>query len=310
VAALGSPVRRAVAPRYSSRTSGPLRRRLVVGLLVLASLAMITVYFRESPNGSLHGFQSTAASALRPFEVAANRIARPFRDAYGWTSDIFHAKSENETLREDVEKWRQQAIQTASQAQENERLRRLLKLKTTPGYPEDFAKTTVTASVMSNPVSQFDQTMVIAAGRESGVRVYDAVVTERGLVGQVTKVLSDTALVTLLTDKESAVTAKDHQTGAIGVVRHSQGPEDLLFLDRVSKNKVVNEGDLVITAGLQSGKRLSSFYPRGIPIGVVTKVGQTEVDPFQNVLVMPFVDFTSLDVVTVLASEKPRPKMP
>lgn len=310
MAALGSPVRRAVAPRYSSRTSGPLRRRLVVGLLVLASLTMITVYFRESPNGSLHGFQSTAASALRPFEIAANRIARPFRDAYGWTADIFHAKSENEKLREDVEQWRQQAIQTASQAQENERLRRLLKLKTTPGYPEDFAGTTVTASVMSNPVSQFDQTIVIAAGRTSGVRVYDAVVTERGLVGQVTKVLRDTALVTLLSDRESAVTARDHQTGAIGIVRHSQGPEDLLFLDHVYKHKVVNKGDLVITAGLQSGKRLSSFYPRGIPIGVVTKVGQTEVDPFQNVLVMPFVDFTSLDVVQILVSEKPRPKMP
>ena len=135
-------------------------------------------------------------------------------------------------------------------------------------------------------------------------------ITERGLVGQVSKVLRDTALVTLLTDKESAVTAKDHQTGAIGIVRHSQGPEDLLFLDRVGKNKVVNKGDLVITAGKQSGKRLSSFYPRGIPIGQVTKVGQTDVDPFQDVQLMAFVDFTSLDYVLVLASEKPRPTMP
>jgi rod shape-determining protein MreC len=310
VAALGSPVRRAVAPRYSPRTSGPLKRRLVVGLLVLASLAMITVYFRESPNGSLHDFQSAAASALRPFEIAADRIARPFRDAYGWTADIIHAKGENERLREDVKRWREQAIQTASQAQENERLRRLLKLKISPGYPEDFAATSVTASVLSNPVSQFDQTIVIAAGRASGIRVYDAVVTEKGLVGQVTKVLRDTALVTLLTDKESAVTAKDHQTGAIGIVRHSQGPEDLLFLDHVPKNKVVNIGDLVITAGLQSGKQLSSLYPRGIPIGHVAKVGQTDVDPFQNVQVVPFVDFTSIDVVLVLASNKPRPKMP
>ena len=98
MAALGSPVRRAVAPRYSSRTSGPLRRRLVVGLLVLASLAMITVYFRESPTGGLHDARSAASSALRPFEIAASRVARPFEDAYGWTADLFHAKSENEKL--------------------------------------------------------------------------------------------------------------------------------------------------------------------------------------------------------------------
>ena len=281
----------------------------MVGLLVLASLAMITVYFRESPNGGLHDVQSTASSALRPFEIGANRVAQPFEDLYNWTADIFHAKSENERLREEVKNLQQQAIRESGAVQERNALRQLLKARRVPAY-EDFANTAVTAEVLSNPVSQFDQTMVVAAGRDDGLRVYDAVVTERGLVGQVTKVLRDTALVTLLTDKESAVTAKDNRTGAIGIVRHSQGPEDLLFLDRVFKNKVVDKGDLVVTAGKQSGKQLSSFYPRGIPIGQVTKVGQTDVDPFQDVQVMPFVDFTSLDYVLVLASNKPRPKVP
>jgi rod shape-determining protein MreC len=270
---------------------------------------MITVYFRESPNGGLHSVQSAGASALRPFEIAANRIARPFQDAYNWTADVFHAKKENKQLRQDVKDLQQQAIQNSAAAEEVQQLRKILKLKRAPAYA-DYAKTAVTAEVLSNPVSQFDQTIVIAAGRTSGIRVYDAVVTDRGLVGQVTKVLHDTALVTLLTDKESAVTAKDHQTGAVGIVRHSQGPEDLLFLDHVFKNKVVDKGDLVVTAGQMSGHRLSSFYPRNIAIGKVTKVGQTDVDPFQDVQVMPRVDFTSLQFVLVLASNKPRPQMP
>jgi rod shape-determining protein MreC len=309
VAALGSPVRRAVAPRYSSRTSGPLRRRLVVGLLVLASLVMITVYFRESPNGSLHGFQSAGATALRPFEIAANRIARPFQDAYNWTADVFHAKNENKQLREDVKTLRQQAIQNSATAQELIQLRKILKLQRSKAYA-DYAKTAVSAEVLSNPTSQFDQTILIAAGRSRGIRPLDAVVTQDGLVGQVTKVARDTALVTLLTDKESAVTARDHQTGAIGVVRHSQGPEDLLFLDRVGKDKTVEKDDVVLTAGQQSGHRLSSFYPRNIPIGRVTKVGQTDVDPFQDIQVMPYVDFSSLQFVLVLASKEPRPQIP
>jgi rod shape-determining protein MreC len=281
----------------------------VVGLLVLASLAMITVYFRESPNGGLHDVQSAASSVLRPFEIAANRVAQPFQDAYNWTADIFHAKSENERLQQELKDMRQDAIRVSEAVDERNALRGLLKVKRSPAY-EDFANTAVTAEVLSNPVSQFDQTMVIAAGRNDGIRVYDAVITDRGLVGQVSKVLRDTALVTLLSDKESAVTAKDNRTGAIGIVQHSQGPEDLLFLDHVGKDKRVDRGDLVVTAGKQSGKRLSSFYPRGIPIGQVTKVGQTDVDPFQDVQVMPFVDFTSLDYVLVLASHEPRPKMP
>jgi rod shape-determining protein MreC len=309
VAALGSPVRRAAAPSYSSRTTGPLRRRLVVGLLVLASLTMITVYFREAPSGGMHDFQSAGASALRPFEIAANRIARPFTDAYNWTADLFHARSENEKLRSEVDRLSQLAIDRARLAQENAELRDALKYKRQLTYPEDFSKTAVTATVISNPASEFDQTIVISAGSSSGIRVYDAVVTSRGLVGQVTKVLHNEARVTLLTDKESAVTAKDHQTGAIGVVRHSQGPEDLLFLDRVHKDKRVNIDDLIVTAGRQQGP-LSSFYPAQIPIGTITKVGQTDIDSFQNVQIVPRVDFTSLNVVLVLVSDKPRPRMP
>ena len=49
-----------------------LRRRLVVAVLVLVSLALLTVYFRESSGGGLHSLQSTGASVLRPFEVAAS----------------------------------------------------------------------------------------------------------------------------------------------------------------------------------------------------------------------------------------------
>jgi rod shape-determining protein MreC len=276
---------------------------------VLASLVMITVYFRESPNGSLHGFQSAGATALRPFEIAANRIARPFQDAYNWTADVFHAKNENKQLREDVKTLRQQAIQNSATAEELIQLRKILKLQRSKAYA-DYAKTAVSAEVLSNPTSQFDQTILIAAGRSRGIRPLDAVVTQDGLVGQVTKVAHDTALVSLLTDKESAVTARDHQTGAIGSVRHSQGPEDLLFLDRVTKDKTVEKDDVVLTAGQQSGHRLSSFYPRNIPIGRVTKVGQTDVDPFQDIQVMPYVDFSSLQFVLVLASKEPRPQIP
>ena len=61
-------------------------------LLVLLSLALLTVYFRESGNGRLHGVQSTGAVVLRPFEVAANRVAQPFRDLSGWISGLTHAR--------------------------------------------------------------------------------------------------------------------------------------------------------------------------------------------------------------------------
>ena len=71
----------------------------MLGTLVLLSLALITVSFREQSDGPLHDAQGAVASALQPLEIAVERVARPFRDAYGWTKDLFQARSENERLR-------------------------------------------------------------------------------------------------------------------------------------------------------------------------------------------------------------------
>jgi cell shape-determining protein MreC len=67
----------------------------------------------------------------------------------------------------------------------------------------------------------------------------------------------------------------------------------------VSKEKVVRRGDIIVTAGRRSGE-LPSLYPRDIPIGTVTKVGQSDVDTHQSVQIDPLADFSSLGSVWVL----------
>ena len=305
LAVLDTSVRRPPSAPYTSRSARPaVRRRTVVGVLVLVSLMLITVYFRESPNGPLHGTQSVGATVLRPFEVGAERVARPFRDLYGWFASLLHARAENERLRAEVDQLRQLYIHNESALKENVRLRDLLQYKDTAQYPDGYRP--VNARVIAHP-SQFDQQIVVSAGSTDGISEHDPVVTAEGLVGEVTKVARDTALVTLLTDEESAVSAVD-LSGARGLIRHGQGGDSLVF-DRVSKEDVVYANDVVITAGTLAGK-LRSLYPHGIPIGIVTSVGQTDTDSFKQIQVAPFVDFDSLDSVAVLVSEKPRPELP
>ena len=96
LAVLGSSVQRAASSGYSSSRSSALKRRVIVGGLVLLSLVLITVSFRSS---ALDGVQGTAASVLRPFEVAADRVTRPFRDAVNWSRGLVNAKAENKKLK-------------------------------------------------------------------------------------------------------------------------------------------------------------------------------------------------------------------
>jgi rod shape-determining protein MreC len=271
-------------------------------VLVLVSLALITVYFRESEEGTLHSAQRIGLSVAMPFEVAGERIARPFRDAWAWASDLIGAKDENEELREEVEKLRQQVIQEKTAVSENERLRDLLRYVDGPTFPQGFEG--VATRVVGRPPSAYNQEVLIAAGTSSGIRRNDPVVTEDGLVGLVTDATSNGAKVTLLTDQSSAVSAVVLESGAAGLVRHGPSDSSALVLDRVAKEELVEEGDLVITAGWRSGK-LESLYPRGIPIGTVNSVGQQDVDLYKRIQVTPLVNFDSLaDVIVLVARNR------
>jgi rod shape-determining protein MreC len=278
----------------------------VLGLLVLLALALITVSFREGDDGPLHDAQGAVASALQPLEIAVERVARPFRDAYAWTKDLFAAQSENERLRAENELLRQQVIANESALQENVRLKQLLDYREGPTFPADYDG--VAAEVLIGPTSPFEQEIVVAAGSDDGVVKNAPVVTGEGFVGTVTLVTESAARVRLLTDEQSAVSAEDVRTGASGVVVHGQSG-DSLVLDRVSKRENVNVGDEITTAGWRSG-RLASLYPKGIPIGRVSYVGELNTDLWKQVLVDSDVDFDGLDSVFVLVSRRPPPDIP
>jgi len=265
-----------------------------VGCLVLLSLVLITVSFRSD---ALDPAESFAASVLRPFEIAAVRIAEPFRDAAGWTSGLVHAKSENERLKKENAVLQRQAAEADAALAENENLQRLLRYRDAPRFPRNFD--TVAATVLTNP-STFDQSVTIAAGSRDGIAVEDVVVAAGGLVGQVTQVFRDVARVTLITDARSSVRAVDAgNANAIGLLEHGSTSGSLV-LSRVGKDKKVEFGDKIITAGSPGKDKLPSLYPRNIPIGTVTGVDQRETDIFKRIQVQPFVDLSSLRAVLVL----------
>jgi len=301
-AVLGFPVRRPATRLFASRTSSALRRRIVLGLLVLLALALITVSFRESESGPLHRVQASAASALQPLEVAVERVVRPFRDVYNWTAGLFGARSEAEELRAENEQLRQQVIQNESALQVNVGLRQLLEYVEGPRFPKDYGF--VATSVTARPSSAFEQEIVVPVGSNDGVEKNAPVVTADGLVGQVTRVAPNLSRVTLLTDASSAVSAEDLRTGASGIVEHGQAG-DTLVLSRVAKKAVVNVGDEIVTAGWSLGN-LASLYPQGIPIGRVTFVGNLSTDLYQQVQIASDVDFASLESVLVLVKEGSR----
>jgi rod shape-determining protein MreC len=304
---LGSSVRRSASSPYPSRSGNALRRRILLGVLVLLALVLVTVSFRESSGGPLHRAQGAGATVLHPFQIAAERVARPFRDVYGYFAGLVHAKSENASLKEEVQQLRNRNVQAESALQDVAKLQVQLNYVEGPTFPKDYRA--VNTRVIGRPPSPYYQQVDIAAGSTQGIRVHDPVVTAAGLVGEVTAVFSRESLVTLLTDSTSFVSAVDlNSQDAFGIVSTGEGRGSLVF-DRVPKAKTVSVGDKIITAGSRTG-RFGSIYPRNLLIGTVTSVGNAETEIFKQIQVEPAVDFGSLDSLVVLVSTRPRPELP
>jgi len=269
-------------------------------VLVLLSLALLTISFRESSNGPLHRLQGYGSAAVKPFQVVADRVAQPFEDAYGWFHDMLKTKDENKKLNKELENLRQQRARQKNAEAEVARLEALLKYAHPARFPKDFSK--VNVEVMTPATGAFEQTVVIAAGQNRDIRINDPVVVADELVGRISQVGPTTAKVTLVSDPSFAASARDLRTGAEGIVRHPATGSDALMFDGVKVTENVKAGDSIITSGWVRAD-LSSLYPKGISIGQIASYSQTDVNPNKKIQVEPSVDFSSLEAVTVLISK-------
>jgi rod shape-determining protein MreC len=298
---LASSVQRSKPTPYPSKARSALIRRTVAVVLVLVALTLLTISFRSPTTGALHSIQGAGSSALRPFQIAATRVAQPFRDAYDYVDSLANAKAENKRLKQENAALRAAAISAAARAAKYPDLFRLLHFEQGPSFPKDFR--VVNASVITYPAGPYVHQLTIGVGSSSGIRRNAPVVNGWGLVGHITNVAPDSSVVTLLSDGQSYVEARDLRTGVRGGIQ--VGPGGTLVLEDVPKQQVVHDGDVLVTDGTRNA-RYPDLYPYGIPIGKVLSHGATDTATFLQVQVRPFANLGSLDAVGVLVPKRHR----
>ena len=209
-------IRPSLAPE-GSRTARrrPFRARLVaLGLVARLARARHRLLPRVLGRRAPRGAADRASASSRPFEVAGERVARPFRDAYGWTSRPALGQGRERGApgggRGPPPAGRRERDRGAGErrAAEAARVRRGQR------FPDDYER--VATRVIVQPQTVFRQEVVVAAGSKDGIRIDDPVVTPDGLVGTVTEVTPNSAQVRLLTDQQSAVSALVLETQARG----------------------------------------------------------------------------------------------
>ncbi len=205
------------------------------------------------------------------------------------------AQSENDALKEDVQRLQVELQESKDLAAENERLRGLLDLKEEGRYKTLFARI-----IGRDPSVWFDSS-IVNRGSMNGVKLNMPVVTKEGLVGRVTAVSPLTAQVDLITRDKSGVggvVGEISGSNALGVVVGSS-KSDLIEMRYVPGSTEVQAGQAVYTSG-QDG-----IFPPGLKIGDIVDVVSGSATTPHKIFIRPSARIDSMQEVAILLYEPP-----
>ncbi len=228
-----------------------------------------------------------------PIEYGASSMARGISNVWGDYVYLADVKSDNERLKYENARLRENVHRLEREQVENQGLRRLLELReTTPG---DSISAQVVAKEMHEPFFRVTRVILDRGSRE--VRSNMPVVAPDGVVGKVLRVAGDSVDVQLTVDAAFGIDVEDERTHARGFVRGTGDPARYeCKVEMVDSRDEVDIGDLLVTSG--KGK----WFPGGLPVARVTKVNKRELGRDQEVEAAPTVNFSRLENVLILVT--------
>lgn len=208
-------------------------------------------------------------------------------------ADIDNLQSENEELQKRNSELEQSLRELESIKAENETLKEYLNLTEKYGEYE-----TIPGYVINKDISNYSKTIVINIGSDDGVKENMTVIADEGLVGHVISVTNDTAKVQTIVDTASSVSAVMSSNDESIVCKGTLDDNSQLSAMYIPTDANVVQGDSVETSGL------GGIYPKGIHIGTISRVNNTQNMTDRYAIVDTAVDFDKIDTVLVITSNQ------
>jgi rod shape-determining protein MreC len=276
---------------------GSILKRFREPIFVVALLAIpFLLFFARAKKGiernALDRFLIEWCTA--PVEKLITGVAFGVVDTARGYGALRGVREENLRLRREALGARTVEQQNAELRSENDRLRHLLDFndKQAPMH-------LVVARVVAVGASPHSHTLRIARGSEDGIVRGAAVLAPDGIVGTVAQVTTSYADVQLIVSPLSAVPAIAQRTRGRSTVKGT-GDIARCQLEYALRTDDIQEGDFLVTAGGPG------FFPQGLRIGRVTNLVRKQSGMFVQADVIPAVDFSRLDEVSVMARAEPR----
>ena len=259
---------------------------VIVGIIVLIAINITILFISSKRRYPSYEPGRITLFLVAPFQEIFSRSMRFARDIWYHYFFLVAVAKENEQLRRELNIVIEKNQKLVEIELSNERLRNLL------NFQQNVTDRVLAAEVIGKDPSPWFKTIIIDKGRLDGIEKGLPVVIRQGIVGQVIEVSSHHSKVLLMIDTNSAVDALVQRTRYRGLIKGVLGGKCLFKY--VLRKHEVRVGDSVISSGLDG------VYPKGLHIGKVSEVIRRNAGIFQEVTVIPYVDFDKVEEVLVI----------
>ena len=265
---------------------------LLCGLTIVCFLFIIISLIFEN---SFQFCRAITDKTIAPMQKGITKVCDFVQGKIDVFEDIEDIKSENEALRQQVEQLNLENKIYMEEQLELERLRQLYQLDTT--YQE-YEK--IGARVIGTGSMNWFDNFIIDKGSNDGIAVDMNVICGNGLVGIVTNVGPDTAVVRSIIDDSSNVSAIFINSDKLCIVQGDAKSiaDGYIKVLNIPKDVEVKEGDEILTSSISD-----KFLP-GITIGYVEEITVDSNNLTKSAKLYPAVDFENIHEVLVITQLK------
>lgn len=270
---------------YRNKKSG------IIGIIITIIILILIVIFSNGEENS-NFLENIAMNLVMPVQNGLTYLKNKVGGNSTFFTDINNLKEENQKLKEKNSQLEQSLRELENIKTQNATLKEYLNLtekygeyKTIPGY------------VINKDISNYSKTIVINLGKNDGVEENMTVIGDEGLVGHIISVTNSTAKVQTIIDTASSVSCSMSTTKDSIVCKGTLDDNSTLKAMYIPTDANIIQGDSIETSGL------GGIYPKGIHIGTVKKVTNTQNLTDRYAIVETAVNFDKLDTVLVIANK-------
>lgn len=268
---------------YKSKKSGILG--IVITIIILIMLVILT----NIENSNLSYIENVASKLVMPIQNGLTYLKNKINGNSTFFTDINELKNENKELKQKNSQLEQNLRELENIKTENQTLKEYMKLT------EKFSEyDTIPGYVINRDISNYSKTIVISIGKKDGVEKDMVVISDKGLVGHIISVEDNTSKVQTIVDSGSSVSCLMSTTRDSIVCKGTLDSNELLNATYIPMNAAIIQGDSIETSGI------GGIYHKGIHVGTIEKVVNTNNSIDRYAVVKTAVDFDKLETVLVV----------